>query len=124
MRHKLEEYRLEALHRLDQEQAHRESRASDLRSQATDLEAENAAALPRLRRAQETMPADACPQCWIDRGERNPLEAHSDAEGVDFFQCPSCGHTIEAPIRRARHASGGQGQQEQSRGRALAPALG
>jgi hypothetical protein len=102
MKQKLDEYRLQALGQLEHEQSNRPSRASALHAEGSKLEAENEVALPRILRAQEPLPGPACPRCWIWDGHTNALGARRDADGVDFFQCVQCGHTVEAPIEIGR----------------------
>ena len=90
-----ENYRREALQQIEHEQAGRNCRARDLSAQSAQLRAENDAADAQLLRATETMPASACPRCWIWEGETSPIERKSDTDEVDFYQCERCGHTIE-----------------------------
>lgn len=98
MKKELEEYRLQAIKKLEQEQANRATKLRELHQQMVELEAAKGASVSALLRATKPLPRDTvCPRCWIWDGKLIDLVLLPGRDDLDLFRCRVCNLEIESP---------------------------
>jgi hypothetical protein len=73
-------------------------KAKDLKAKADAIEAQTNA---QARRIDVGLPlTDACPDCWVERGETNIIvpRHHPDPNRFDRWGCPKCGWSFDVSI--------------------------
>ena len=73
--------------------------AEKLKAQANAIEAKTNAQLSRIERGLPE--SDACPDCWVERGETSIFVARTadDPSRFDRWGCPKCGWHFDVPSR-------------------------
>ena len=78
-----------------------ERAAQRVEQEKAELEAKYFKAMAYKRRVDAGLPLpDACPDCWVERGEIRKIEAATadDPAHYDRFRCRTCGYAYDVRI--------------------------